>query len=107
MRKSINVILNGKYIDVEFIKELNNHIIVLTFEIINNYQIICISIKFENMKNFELTSTDIRKINTHTLIKRGLKAIYSYKNIDNNEFDKNTKGLLKNSINYKKIAKGY
>ena len=105
MRKSINVILNGKYIDVEFIKELNNHIIVLTFEIINNYQMICVSIKFENMKNFELTSTDIRKINTHTLIKRGLKAIYSYKNIDNNEFDKNTKGLLKNSINYKKIVK--
>tara|TARA_B100001996_G_scaffold329805_1_gene277672 strand:+ start:54 stop:620 length:567 start_codon:yes stop_codon:yes gene_type:complete len=105
MRKSINVIINGKYIDVEFKKELKDHNIILTFEIINNYQMICVSIKFENMKDFELTSTDIRKINTHTLIKRGLKAIYSYKNIDKNEFDKNTKGHLKNNINYKNILK--
>ena len=105
MRKTVNIIIKGKYIKVEFYKILKNHIVVLTFEIVNPYQMICTSLKIENTNDFELSSTEIRKINTHTLIKRALKSIYSYKNIDNNEFNKMTKGLLKNNINYKNILK--
>ena len=34
-----------------------------------------------------------------------MKSIYSYKNIDKNEFNKLTKGHLKDNINYKNILK--
>ena len=105
MRKSINIIPKGKYIKVEFYKVLKNHLIILIFEIVNPYQMICTSLKIENINDFELSSTQIRKINTHTLIKRGLKSINSYKNIDKFEFNKITKGRLKDNINYKKILK--
>jgi len=105
MRKSINIIPKGKYIQVEFYKELKNHIIILTFEIVNPYQMVCTSLKIENLKDYELSSTEIRQINTHTLIKRALKSIYSYKNIDKNEFNKITNGHLKDNINYKNILK--
>ncbi len=42
----------------------------------------------------KFTSTDIRAINIHTLIKKALKAIYSFKKLDTKEFNKNTKGNL-------------
>ena len=105
MKKSIDVKLNGRYIEVKFNKELKNHIIVMIFEIVNPYQMICSSLTIENRNDYELSSTDIRKLNTHTLIKRALKAIYSYKNIDEKEFNKNTKGYLKDNLNYKKLIK--
>ena len=84
MRKSIDIKIKGKCIEVEFNKELQNQIIILNFEIVNPYQIICTSITIENNKYIQLSSTDIRKLNTHTLIKRGLNAIYSYRKIDKN-----------------------
>ena len=105
MRKSISITPKGKYIEVEFYNVLAHHIITLTFEIVNSYQMICTSLKIDNSNDFELSSSEVRQINTHTLIKRALKAIYSYKNIDKNEFNKITKGNLKENINYKKILK--
>ena len=105
MRKSINILLNGKYINVEFNSELENHNIVMKFEIINPYQMKCISLKIVNTKDYEISSTDIRTINIHTLIKKALKAIYSFKKIDTKEFNKNTKGFLNENLNYKNIVK--
>ncbi len=105
MRKSIDIKINGKCIEVEFNNELKNQIIILNFEIVNPYQIICTSITIENNKYIQLSSTDIRKLNTHTLIKRGLNAIYSYRKIDKKEFDKDTNGKLSDKLNYKALIK--
>ena len=105
MRKSIDIKIKGKCIEVEFNKELQNQIIILNFEIVNPYQIICTSITIENNKYIQLSSTDIRKLNTHTLIKRGLNAIYSYRKIDKMEFDKDTNGKLSDKLNYKALIK--
>ncbi len=106
MRKSINITPKGKYIKVEFYKVLKNHLIILIFEIVNPYQMICTSLKIENINDFELSSTQIRQINTHTLIKRGLKSINSYKNIDKFEFNKITKGcrVTKSIDNYTRLG---
>tara|TARA_B100001250_G_scaffold399297_1_gene408541 strand:- start:2163 stop:2729 length:567 start_codon:yes stop_codon:yes gene_type:complete len=105
MRKSIHIILKGKFIDVEFYKELKNHSIIITFEIVNPYQMKCISLKVASMGDYEITSTNIRNINIHTLIKRSLKAIYSYKTIDTKEFNTKTKGYLSDDIRYKLLVK--
>ena len=105
MRKSRNIILDGKYITVEFNNELKNHNIVMKFEIVNPYQMKCISLKIVNTNDFEISSTDIRTINIHTLIKKALKAIYSYKNLDIKEFNKNTNCYLNDNLNYKNIVK--
>jgi len=92
MKKSIDIKLNGKFIDVKFNKELKNHFIYLRFEIINTNEL-------------EISSTDIRNINIHTLIKRSLKSINSYREIDVNEFNKNTKNLYKTLLNQKNYIK--
>jgi len=105
MRKSINIILNGKYIEVEFNNELKNHNIFMRFEIVNAYQMKCVSLKIINTKDYEISSSDIRAINIHTLIKKALKAIYSFKKLDKKEFNKKTKGNLNDNLNYKKIVK--
>jgi len=106
MKKNINIILKGKFIDVEFNKELTNHTIIISFEIVNPYQMKCMSIKVSSLNDYEITSTNIRNINIHTLIKRALKAIYSYKTIDNKEFNAKTKGYLSDNLKYKIIVNG-
>ena len=62
-----------------------------------NYEII-------SKSNIELSSTDIRNINIHTLIKRSIKAIESYKNIDPKDFKSKTKGLYEDNVPYKKFV---
>ena len=81
-------------VEVEFNKELTNHSIIISFEIINPYQMKCVSLKVKSLNDYEITSTNIRNINIHTLIKRALKAIYSYKTIDTKEFNAKTNGYL-------------
>tara|TARA_B100001996_G_scaffold221858_1_gene170575 strand:- start:958 stop:1524 length:567 start_codon:yes stop_codon:yes gene_type:complete len=105
MKKNINIVLNGKFIEVEFNKELTNHSIIISFEIINPYQMKCVSLKVKSLNDYEITSTNIRNINIHTLIKRALKAIYSYKTIDTKEFNAKTKGYLSDFLIYKNIVK--
>lgn len=65
----------------------------------------CISFKIINTNELEISSTDIRNINIHTLIKRSLKSINSYREIDVNEFNKNTKNLYKTLLNQKNYIK--
>ena len=60
--------------------------------------------KRQSKNSIELSSTDIRNINIHTLIKRSIKAIESYKNIDPKDFKSKTKGLYEDNVPYKKFV---
>ena len=72
MKKNIEILINNKTIEVHFNNELKNHKIILKFEILNSYQLICMNYEIINKSNIELSSTDIRNINIHTLIKLSL-----------------------------------
>ncbi|GIS31451.1 MAG: hypothetical protein Ct9H90mP3_2470 [Flammeovirgaceae bacterium] len=105
MKKNIEILINNKTIEVHFNNELKNHKIILKFEILNSYQLICMNYEIINKSNIELSSTDIRNINIHTLIKRSIKAIESYKNIDPKDFKLKTNGLYDDNFPYKKFVK--
>ena len=105
MKKNIEILINNKTIEVHFNKELKNHKIILKFEIVNSYQLICMNYEIISKNSIELSSTDIRNINIHTLIKRSIKAIESYKNIDPKDFKSKTKGLYEDNVPYKKFIK--
>ena len=104
MKKNIEILINNKTIEVHFNNELKNHKIILKFEIVNSYQLICMNYEIIRKSNIELSSTDIRNINIHTLIKRSIKAIESYKNIDPKDFKSKTKGLYEDNVPYKKFV---
>ena len=72
MKKNIEILINNKTIEVHFNNELKNHKIILKFEILNSYQLICMKYEIISKSNIELSSTDIRNINIHTLIKLSL-----------------------------------
>ena len=105
MKKNIEILINNKTIDVHFNNELKNHKVILKFEIVNSYQLICLNYEIISKNNVELSSTEIRNINIHTLIKRSIKAIESYKKIDPKDFKLKTKGLYDDNIPYKKLIK--
>ena len=98
MKKNIEILINNKTIDVHFNNELKNHKVILKFEIVNSYQLICLNYEILSKNNIELSSTEIRNINIHTLIKRSIKAIESYKKIDPKDFKLKTKGLYDDNI---------
>tara|TARA_Y100000741_G_scaffold331042_1_gene286081 strand:- start:214 stop:780 length:567 start_codon:yes stop_codon:yes gene_type:complete len=105
MKKNVDILINDKKIEVHFNKELINHKIILKFEIVNQYQLICTNFEINSKNNYEVSSTQIRNINTHTLIKRSIKAIESYKKIDPKDFIIKTKGLYEDNIPYNKYIK--
>ena len=105
MKKNIEILINNKTIEVHFNNELKNHRIFLKFKIVNSYQLICMNCEIISKNNIELSSTDIRNINIHTLIKRSIKAIESYKNIDPKDFKLKTNGLYDDNFPYKKFLK--
>ena len=43
MKKNIEILINNKTIGVHFNNELKNHKIILKFEIVNSYQLICMN----------------------------------------------------------------
>ena len=92
MEKNIEILIKKKTIEVHFNKELKNHKIILIFEIVNSYQLICIDLEIKSNNKVELSSTEIRNINIHTLIKRSIKAIESYIKIDPKDFTSKTNG---------------
>ena len=75
MKKNIEILINNKTIEVHFNKELKNHKIILKFEIVNSYQLICMNYEIISKNSIELSSTDIRNINIHTLIKDQSKQL--------------------------------
>ena len=101
MKKNVDIKFKNNLIYTVFKSELKNHLITLEFKIINRYQIQCISVNLANKNNTLLSSSDLRKINIHTLIKRGYKTIEGYKKIDLKEFNKLTNYKYDNNINYK------
>tara|TARA_B100000579_G_C22696974_1_gene787879 strand:+ start:459 stop:1025 length:567 start_codon:yes stop_codon:yes gene_type:complete len=105
MKKNVDILIKDNKIEVHFNKELLNHKIVLIFEIVNPYQLICTNFEITSKNKTELSSTQIRNINTHTLIKRSIKAIESYKKIDPKDFKMKTKGLYEDNISYNKYIK--
>ena len=105
MKKNIDIFLNDKTIEVHFNKELKNHNIILKFEIVNPYQLICTNFEIISNNKVEISSTQIRNINIYTLIKRSVKAIDSYKKIDSKEFKYKTNGLYEDNISYNKYIK--
>ena len=105
MKKNIEILLSNKTIEVHFNKELKNHKIKVIFEIVNTYQLICVDLEIKSNNKVELSSTEIRKINIHTLIKRSIKAIESFKKIDPKDFNTKTKGMYDDNIPYTKIIK--
>ena len=105
MKKNIDILLNDKTIEVHFNKELRNHRIILKFEIINSYQLICTNFEIKSKYKLELSSTEIRNINIHTLIKRSVKAIESHRKIDPKDFKSKTSGLYEDNIPYNKYIK--
>ena len=105
MKKNIEILINNKTIDVHFNNELKNHKVILKFEIVNSYQLICLNYEILSKNNMELSSTEIRNINIHTLIKRSIKAIESYKKIDPKDFKLKTNGFYDDNIPYKKFIK--
>tara|TARA_X000000368_G_scaffold137129_1_gene107801 strand:+ start:14953 stop:15519 length:567 start_codon:yes stop_codon:yes gene_type:complete len=105
MKKNVDILINDMKIEVHFNKELTNHKILLKFEIINPYQLICTDFEIHSKNKSELSSTQLRNINTHTLIKRSIKAIESYKKIDPKDFKIKTKGMYEDNIQYSKYIK--
>ena len=103
MKKNIEILLSNKTIEVHFNKELKNHKIKVIFEIVNTYQLICVDLEIKSNNKVELSSTEIRKINIHTLIKRSIKAIESFKKIDPKDFKSKTKGLYDDNVPYKNL----
>ena len=72
MKKNIEILINNKTIDVHFNNELKNHKVILKFVIVNSYQLICLNYEILSKNNIELSSTEIRNVNIHTLIKRSI-----------------------------------
>ncbi len=105
MEKNIEILIKKKTIEVHFNKELENHKIILIFEIVNSYQLICINLEIKSNNKVELSSTEIRNINIYTLIKRSIKAIEAYIKIDPKDFTSKTNGSYEDNIPYKKIIK--
>lgn len=105
MKKNVDIKFKNNLIYTVFKSELENHLITLEFKIINRYQIQCISVNLANKNNTLLSSSDLRKINIHTLIKRGYKTIEAYKKIDLKEFNKLTNYKYDNNIDYKILLK--
>ena len=57
MKKNIEILINNKTIEVHFNKELKNHKIILKFEIVNSYQLICMNYEIISKNSIELSST--------------------------------------------------
>ena len=106
MKKNTEIDFDKNKITVLFNNVIKKQEIALEFKPLNRYQLICNKITINNKsKSLHINSTDLRKINIHTLIKRSIKAIESFKKIDPKDFKTKTKGMYDDNIPYTKIIK--
>jgi len=76
-----------------------NMSISISFQFINQFQLIVYSILINNLSKNEINSINFRRINIHSLIKKGLSEIYNFSSIDPINFIKSSKNMYFNSLN--------
>ena len=107
MKKKVEISLHSDFISVSLNDVFKNHRIVCEFISINIFQIALNKLLIENKskKYNNITSTELRKINIHTLTKRCINLINSYINLDKETALKSMDFVYSTDIEYQEILK--
>lgn len=107
MKKKVEIKLSNNSISVSLNDVFQNHRIVCDFISINVYQIALNRLTIENKskKHKNITSTELRKINIHTLTKRCINLINSYINLDKQSAYISMDFIYSTDIEYRKLLK--
>ena len=106
MKKNTEVKFDKNQITVLFNNVIKDQIVTLEFKPLNKYQLICSNISISNKsKSLHINSTDLRKINIHTLTKRCINLINSYINLDKETALKSMDFVYSTDIEYQEILK--
>ena len=107
MKKKVNIKLNKHLIEISFNDVLQKHTIICEFVSLNIYQIVLNKLTISNSrkKHVNVTSTELRKINIHTLTKRSIKLINAFIDLDTQSATKVLNFLYLTNINYEKLLK--
>ena len=89
MKKNTEIDFDKNKITVLFNNVIKNQEISLEFKPLNRYQLICNKITINNKsKSIHINSTDLRKINIHSLVKTSLKLIDKNIYLDQKKYNK-------------------
>ena len=89
MKKNTEIGFEKNKITVLFNNVIKNQAISLEFKPLNRYQLICNKITINNKsKSLHINSTDLRKINIHSLVKTSLKLIDKNIFLDQKKYNK-------------------
>ncbi len=89
MKKNTEIDFDKNKITVLFNNVIKNQEISLEFKPLNRYQLICNKIIINNKsKSIHINSTDLRKINIHSLVKTSLKLIDKNIYLDQKKYNK-------------------
>ena len=89
MKKNTEINFEKNKIIVLFNNVIKNQSISLEFMPLNQYQLICSNISITNKsKSLHVNSTDLRKINIHSLVKTSLKLIDKNISLDQKKYNK-------------------
>ncbi|OUW43604.1 MAG: hypothetical protein CBD49_02580, partial [Acidimicrobiaceae bacterium TMED189] len=107
MKKKVEIELHSDFISVSLNDVFLNHRIVCEFISINVFQIGLNKLLIENKskKYKNITSTELRKINIHTLTKRCINLINSYIDLDKETAFKSMDFIYSTDIKYQEILK--
>ena len=105
MQKKVKIELHSDFISVSLNDVFLNHRIVCEFVSINVYQIGLNKLLIENKskKYKNITSTELRKINIHTLTKRCINLINSFIDLDKETAFKSMDFIYSTDIKYQEI----
>ena len=89
MKKNTEIDFDKNKITVLFNNVIKNQEISLEFKPLNRYQLTCNKITINNKsKSIHINSTDLRKINIHSLVKTSLKLIDKNIYLDQKKYNK-------------------
>ena len=107
MIKKVIIELEKEVISITYNDILKNHRVQCIFSSLNIYQIALEKLIITDRKGgfVDLTSTELRKINIHTLTKRSINLINSYINLDKQTATKKLNFLYKTDVVLKSLLK--
>ena len=105
MKKKVKIEIHSDFIQISFNDVLKKHTVICEFVSLNVYQIVLNKITVINTKNTHanISSTELRKINIHTLIKRSIKLINAYIGLDKKSVQNKINFTYQPDLNYRKL----
>ncbi len=105
MKKKVKIEIHSDFIQISFNDVLKKHTVICEFVGLNVYQLVLNKITVINSKNTHanISSTELRKINIHTLIKRSIKLINAYIGLDKKSVQNKINFTYQPDLNYRKL----